>query len=105
MRQSIVRIATAIYIVGLVIAFNISTLSVPPADLPIYLGLAAIALIPAMFGENRFRVFGGIIILVCIVMAGIEHFAGLKINEQMRQFHQKVDARNQETNAPPSQTP
>ena len=46
-KQSIARIAAAVWVIGFVLTiFGISPLSVPPADLPLYIGLACITLVP-----------------------------------------------------------
>jgi len=88
---------------GLTLTFF--NLSIPPADLPIYLGLAGIALIPMMFGEKRFRVFGGVAILVSLIIANIKHFAGVRENERLQRFRQMIEAGEGRTNVSPSQSP
>jgi cell division protein FtsW (lipid II flippase) len=80
MKQSIVRIATIIWIIGLTL--SVFLLSVPPHDLPIYIGLACISLIPLILGAHRYRIFGIIALIVSLLMVVLECLAGVRIKEQ-----------------------
>jgi integral membrane sensor domain MASE1 len=80
MKQSIVRIATIIWIIGLILSAFL--LSVPPRDLPIYIGLACISLIPLIWGSHRYRIFGIIALMISLLMVVLECWAGVRIKEQ-----------------------
>ena len=89
MKLSIVRMATAVWAIGLTLSAFL--LSVPPHDLPIYIGLACIALVPLIFGSRSYRMFGVIALAVSLLMVVLECWAGVRIKEQKE--------RNQQTNA------
>jgi uncharacterized membrane protein len=100
MKLSVVRIASAVWVVGFVLTiFGISPLSVPPVDLPLYIGLACITLIPLIFGSRRYRVFGAIALALSLLMVVMEYSAGIHIKEQREQNRRAIAQENQQTNA------
>ena len=100
MKLSVVRIASAIWVIGFVLTiFGISPLSVPPSDLPIYIGLACIALVPLIFGSRRYRVFGAIALAVSLLMVVMEYSAGIRIKEYKEHIRSTSTEENQQTNA------
>jgi hypothetical protein len=102
MKKSIVRIASATWIIGtLLIMFG--SLSVPPADLPLYIGLACIAIVPIVFGSYRYRIFGIVAITGSLMLAYLQFEAGLHIHAQMDRLKQEINPKPQLTNATPSQ--
>jgi hypothetical protein len=95
MKQSIARIATVVWVIGLVLT-NLM-LSVPPANFPLYIGLACIAIIPLVFGSRRYRIFGVVALAFSLLLAIAEHNAGIIHNEKMEHLRQYWA-----TNAPPT---
>ncbi|HVU26794.1 MAG TPA: hypothetical protein VHG71_03560 [Verrucomicrobiae bacterium] len=89
MKQSIVRIATLVWIICFMLFLFL--LSVPPHDLPLYIGLACIALVPLIFGSHPYRIFGAVALIVSLLMVVLECWAGIRIKEQKEH--------NQQTNA------
>jgi len=104
MKQSIVKIASAIWLVGLVLSPFM--LSIPPARVPLFLGLACIATIPLLRGTRRFQLFGVAATVGSLMLAYWEHEAGLRETarrELMLQLIQQQNAiENSTTNANPS---
>jgi energy-coupling factor transporter transmembrane protein EcfT len=94
-KQSIVRIATAVWVIGLVL--TLMALSVPPANVPLYIGLACIAIIPLVFGSRRYRIFAVIALAFSLLLAIGEHNAGIIHKEKMERLRQYWA-----TNAPPT---
>lgn len=87
-KQSVVKIATVVWMVGLIlIGFD---LSVPPADVPLYAGLACIAIIPLIFGSRYYRVFGVIALICSLLLIFGEHKAGIIQKEKMERFQQNL---------------
>jgi len=74
------------------------SLSVPPADLPLYIGLAFIAIIPLVFGSRRYQIFGIVAVIGSLMLAYLEHEAGLRIHAQL-----EINKKLQPTNMPPTQ--
>jgi len=100
MKLSVVRIASAIWVIGFVLTiFGISPLSVPPADLPLYIGLACITLVPLIFGPRRYRVFGATALGVSFLLVVLEFWAGIRIKEQLAHDRRAIAEENQQTNA------
>jgi uncharacterized membrane protein len=100
MKLSVVRIASAIWVIGFVLTiFGISPLSVPPSDLTIYIGLACIALVPLIFGSHHYRVFGAIALAVSLLIVVLECWAGIRIKEQREHNRRAITEENQQTNA------
>ncbi len=98
-KQSIVRIAATVWVIGFVLTiFGISPLSVPPADFPLYVGLACITLIPLIFGPRRYRVFGAIALGVSLLMVVLESWAGIRNIEQREHNWRAIAGENQQTN-------
>jgi hypothetical protein len=99
MKKSIVRIATVLWAIGLVLTGLM--LSVPPANVPLYIGLACIAIIPLFFGSRCYRIFGAVALAISVLLAFGEHSAGIVHKEKMEYIRQLIEQR-QATNAPPS---
>jgi apolipoprotein N-acyltransferase len=98
MKLSLVRIASAIWVIGIVLTI-FGSLSVPPADLPLYIGLACVTLVPLIFGSRRYRVFGAIALAVSLLMVVLECWAGIRIKEQREHNRRTIVEENQQTNA------
>ena len=100
MKPSSVRIASAIWVIGIVLTIiSISPLSVPPADVPLYIGLACIALVPLIFGSRRYCIFGGIALAVSLLMVVLEYMGGIHMKEEREHRQHAIAERNQSTNA------
>ena len=98
-KQSIARIATTVWVIGFVLTiFGISPLSVPPANLPLFIGLACITFVPLIFGSHRYRVFGAIALGVSLLMVVLECWAGIHIKEQREHNRRGIAQENQQTN-------
>jgi len=98
MKQSIVRIATAVWVIGLVLSGFL--LSIPPARVPIFIGLAFIGLIPLVLGTRRYQVFGITAVAGSLMLAYWEHAAGLRTRARMERLHQATEKVNSTTNTP-----
>jgi hypothetical protein len=79
-RESIVSLATAVWIVGFI--GTLLSLSVPPADIWIWVGLLCISLVAACLGVRRRRVFGLIATFLSLVFIGLELLGGKQIRAQ-----------------------
>ena len=97
MKSSLVGIASAVWVIAIVVAI-IGDLSVPPAALPLYIGLACIALVPLIFGSRRYRIFGAIALGVSFLMVVLECWAGIHIKEQRDHNRRAIAEENQQTN-------
>jgi hypothetical protein len=71
MKQSITRICTVVYVVGLIFSFGI--LSTPPGLLPIYFGLLVFAAVPLCIGSQKYRFFGSIAVAVTVILCVLEY--------------------------------
>jgi uncharacterized membrane protein len=98
MKKSIARIATVVWTIGLVLTAMM--LSVPPANVPLYIGLACIAIIPVIFGSRRYRIFGVVALAFSLLLAVGEHNAGIKFQEKMRLLREKIERQYGNTNSP-----
>ena len=98
MKQSIVRIAAVVWVIGLVLTGMM--LSIPPANVPLYIGLACIAVIPLGFGSWPYRIFGVIALAFSLLAAMGEENAGIKHQEKMRLFRQRIENKFGNTNLP-----
>ena len=85
-RMRVTVIATGVWVVGLLV--TASMLSVPPANVPLYIGLACIAIIPLIFGSRGYRIFGVIALAYSLMAALGEHQAGIRQKEKMEDFRQ-----------------
>src|SRR5438045_249767 len=100
MKQSNVRIASGVWVAGFVLSFGISSVSIPPYDMPIYIGLGCLAIIPLIFGSVGYRVFGAIALITSVVLTVSEFQAGVVHRERMRRIVEKI-REQQKTNQPP----
>ena len=99
-KRSIARIATTVWVIGFVLTiFGISPLSVPPTDLPLFIGLACITFAPLILGPRRYRVFGAIALGASLLMVVLECWAGIHIQEQREHNQRGIAQENQQTNA------
>ncbi|HEY3932458.1 MAG TPA: hypothetical protein VGM58_08825 [Verrucomicrobiae bacterium] len=101
MKQSIVRITTVVWVVGLVLTGLM--LSVPPANVPLYIGLACIAIIPLIFGSRRYQIFGIVAVVSSLMLAYWEYEAGLRFHVRMERIKLEINQKQQATNAPSPQ--
>jgi len=93
MKGSIVRIASAVWTVGF-LATACFSLSVPPGDLGLFVGLFCIALVPCFLGARRYRIFGLVAMALSLLCVGLEVYSGKQIRLQ------RADAVRASTNAP-----
>ena len=101
MKQSLVRIASVVWGNGLLLSTFL--LSVPPADVPIFIGLACIALVPLVYGDRLYRKFGGVALAVSLFMVALDCFAGIRIKQHRESKNRKITEQNQATNASPQE--
>jgi hypothetical protein len=102
MKKSIVRIATVVWVIGLVLTGLM--LSVPPANVPLYIGLACIGIIPLVFGSRRYQIFGIVAVAGSLMLAYWEYEAGLRFHARMERIKLEINQNQQATNATPSQS-
>jgi len=102
MKQSIVRITTVVWVLGL--ALTGLMLSIPPANVPLYIGLACIAVVPLVFGSRRYQIFGIVAVAGCLMLAYRDYEAGLRFHARMERIKLEIFQKQMATNAPPSQT-
>jgi len=98
MKQSIVKIATAVWLVGLVLSGFL--LSIPPARVPVFLGLACFAIVPLVLGSRRYQIFGIAAVVGAVMLAYWEHEAGLREKAHWQRMRQIMLQNNASTNAP-----
>ena len=98
MEKSIVRIATVVWVIGLVLTGLM--LSVPPANDPLYIGLACIAIIPLVFGSRRYRIFGICAVTGSLMLAYWEYEAGLRFHAKMELLKLEINQKQHATNSP-----
>ena len=96
-KQSSVKIATAIWVIGLVLSGFL--LSVPPARVPIFIGLACIATIPLIFGSRRYQIIGITAVAGSLMLAEWEHEAGLRVHARMERLKLEMNQKQSITNA------
>ncbi|MBI5774861.1 MAG: hypothetical protein HZA89_14095 [Verrucomicrobia bacterium] len=96
MKQSIVRIAAAVYVIGFIA--STMTLCIPPACLPLFIGLGVIALIPLAFGSRGYRIFGACALALAVVAAVEEYRAGKEWEERFRSLREKLRTGGQTNN-------
>ena len=92
---------TAVWVAGLVLSGFI--LSVPPARVPIFIGLACIAMVPLIFGSCRYQIIGIIAVAGSLMLANWEYEAGLRFHARMERLKLEINQKQQMTNIPPSQ--
>jgi hypothetical protein len=96
-KQSAPRIATALWVEGTILSGFL--LSVPPADLPIYIGLACVAAVPLIFGSRGYKIFGIAAICCSLLLAYWEIEAGLHMHtRRLEPLKLEVKQTNQDTN-------
>ena len=104
MKLTVVKIATTVWLVGLV--FSGLLLSIPPARVPIFLGLAGIACIPLALGPRRFHIFGRVAVFVSLGLTLWEHEAGVRETAQrgkmLRLIRPQAAQTSTTTNASPA---
>ena len=86
--------------VGLVLTFFIQ--SVPPAQLPLYIGLGCIAAVPALWGSRRYRLFGLGAIAIVLVLSVFEYQAGMKNKRYLNDLRERINSERTRTNSPSS---
>jgi membrane protein implicated in regulation of membrane protease activity len=98
-KESFPRIATTVWVIGLVLTgFD---LSIPPARVPIFVGLACIASVPLVFGSRWYRVFGIVGVAVSLFLAYGEYESGKLQKARMERFRQKIAEQHSATNSQP----
>ena len=104
MKQSIVKIATVVWVIGFGLTIlGISPLAVPPIDLPLYLGLACIAIIPVVLGSYRHRIFGIVAVAGSLMLAFWDFEAGLRNQAKIDRFKLETNQASHNINPPPAQ--
>lgn len=76
-----VRMASAVWVIGMILIGFL--LSIPPAKLPLFLGLACLAIIPLISGPRFYQVFGAMALFASLLMAFFELRNGIEIKKQM----------------------
>ncbi|HZL80042.1 MAG TPA: hypothetical protein VFC17_14495 [Candidatus Limnocylindrales bacterium] len=102
MKKSIVRITTVVWVIGLVLTGLM--LSAPPANVPLYIGLACIAIFPLIFGSRRYQIFGIVAVAGSLMLAYWEYEAGLRFHARMERIKFEINQKQQMTNTPASQS-
>ena len=98
MKASLLRIACGVFVVGLVLTlFN---LSVPPAQLPLYIGLGCIAAVPVLWGSRPYRLFGICGIAIVLVLSVFEYHAGVRRKQYLNDLRERIDSERARTNSP-----
>ena len=82
MKPSIVRIASAVCVIALLMGYF--SLCLPPACAPIYIGAGVCAIVPLCFGSWRYRIFGCLALFIAVALTVREYREG-KVLEQRRQ--------------------
>ena len=100
MKTSLVRISCGVFVVGLVLTFFIQ--SVPPTQLPLYIGLGCIAAIPVLWGARPLRLFGIGAIALVLVLAVFEYNAGTRRKQYLNDLRERIDTERARTNPPSS---
>jgi hypothetical protein len=100
-KQSIVRIATIVWVIGLLLTGL--DLSVPPANVPLFIGLCCMAVIPLVFGSRHYQVFGIVAVAGSLMLAYWEYDAGLRFHARLERLRLQINQNQQTTNIPPSQ--
>jgi hypothetical protein len=95
-KTSIARVAAGVWIIG--IALSGFLLSVPPDDVPIYLGLACIGLVPLILGTRRYQIFGIVAVAGSLMLAFWDYQAGLRIHARRERLKFQATQKNQPTN-------
>ncbi len=98
MKESLVKIACGVFVVGLVLTFFIQ--SVPPAQLPLYIGLGCIAAVPAVCGCRPYRLFGIGAIAVLLALTVFEYQAGTRRKQFLKDLGERVNLERERTNPP-----
>jgi len=99
MMESIVRVVSVVWTVGFLVTACCS-LSVPPNDLGIFVGLFCIALIPTILGPRRHRIFGVTAMSLSLLSAGLEIFCGMSLHKRIDAQRAEIAARAKSTNSP-----
>jgi hypothetical protein len=88
MKPSEVRIATWLYVIGF--ALTGLMLCIPPACLPLYLGLGVVGFVPLRWGTGWYRKFGRFAVTVALIAAGWEVFGGIQHHKEMLRLHERI---------------
>ena len=96
MKLKIARIATAVWVSGLVLSSFI--LSVPPARVPLFIGLAGIGSIPLFCSHRRYQIIGLTAVVGSLSLAYLEHQSGLRLQKRKLMEIQRQEA-NSKTNS------
>jgi hypothetical protein len=102
MKQPIVRVAIAVWLIGLVLSGFLP--SIPLASVPIFNWLAFMGLIPLVPGTRRYQIFGIAAVAGSLMLAGWEHEAGLRETADRERFDQMRLKRNSSTNSATTHT-
>jgi hypothetical protein len=100
-KKSLPKIVTAVWVTGLILSSFI--LSVPPARVPIFIGLACIAIVPLIFGSRHYQIFGIVAVVGSLMLAYWEYEAGLRFHARMARLKLEINQKQQTTNMLPSQ--
>jgi hypothetical protein len=105
-KQSAPRIATWLWVIGVILSGFV--LSVAPGNLPIYIGLTCLGVVPLIFGSSGYKIFGVVAVCVSLALAYWEIDAGLRIHaRRLERMKMELKQTNQDTNVlvPISQKP
>jgi uncharacterized membrane protein len=93
-KTSFVKIASGVWIIGLIMSGFL--LSVPPDDVPVFIGLACIGSIPLIFGSRRYQIFGITAVAGSLMLAYWDYQTGLRI----RARHERLTSRAVQNDKP-----
>jgi hypothetical protein len=100
-KKTLSKIMTAVWVIGLILSGFL--LSVPPARVPIFIGLTCIAMFPLIFGSRRYQIFGIVAVAGSLMLTYWEYEAGLRHKARMEHFRQKITEQHSATNIQPSE--
>jgi hypothetical protein len=103
MKQSIARIAVVVWIISVFMA--VLCLSIPPANLPLYVGLSLIAIIPIVLGSRYYRTFGIIAFAISVFLIVQEYSAGIRFHSRWDPILEKLKEQGSATNVPSTNPP
>ena len=86
-RESLVRVSMVVYVVLLAISFTL--LSAAGTNVPIYLFLAALSLVPLACGRRNARIFGLVALVVALGLAVTDYQKGQALAQRMRSIRQQ----------------
>ena len=90
MRQKLVRMTVVIYVAML--AVSCLLLSSDGGNVPIYVFLAVLSLVPLIWGRGYGRIIGVVALMAALGLAVRDYQKGLVLQERMRVIRQDLEA-------------